>query len=91
MWEQGRRLYSRANTIVALTDPKKGARGATAFIIEKDTPGFSFGKFLQAHPDCHGQLVDLLMGNVFRRPVDRLLAALKKELTGDSMPVETAS
>jgi butyryl-CoA dehydrogenase len=31
-------------TIVALTDPSKGARGASAFIIEKGTPGFSFGK-----------------------------------------------
>jgi butyryl-CoA dehydrogenase len=31
-------------TIIALTDKKKGARGASAFIVEKDTPGFLFGK-----------------------------------------------
>jgi butyryl-CoA dehydrogenase len=31
-------------TTVALTDPKKGARGASCFIIEKGTPGFTFGK-----------------------------------------------
>lgn len=31
-------------TTVFLTDKTKGARGATAFIIEKGTPGFSFGK-----------------------------------------------
>ena len=31
-------------TVIALTDPKKGARGASAFIVEKDTPGFTFGK-----------------------------------------------
>lgn len=31
-------------TVVAMTDKKKGARGATAFIVEKGTPGFSFGK-----------------------------------------------
>lgn len=31
-------------TIIALTDPTKGARGASAFIVEKDTPGFTFGK-----------------------------------------------
>jgi len=30
--------------VVAMTDKAKGARGATAFIIEKGTPGFSFGK-----------------------------------------------
>lgn len=29
---------------VFITDRSKGARGATAFIIEKGTPGFSFGK-----------------------------------------------
>ncbi len=31
-------------TIIAMTDKKKGARGASAFIVEKDTPGFTFGK-----------------------------------------------
>jgi len=30
--------------VIAMTDPKKGARGATAFIVEKGRPGFSFGK-----------------------------------------------
>lgn len=33
-------LYS----VIAMTDKKKGSRGATAFIVEKGTPGFSFGK-----------------------------------------------
>jgi len=31
-------------TIIALTDKARGARGASAFLVEKDTPGFSFGK-----------------------------------------------
>lgn len=31
-------------TVIAMTDKKKGSRGATAFIIEKGTPGFTFGK-----------------------------------------------
>jgi alkylation response protein AidB-like acyl-CoA dehydrogenase len=31
-------------TIIALTDRSKGPRGASAFIVEKDTPGFTFGK-----------------------------------------------
>ncbi len=30
--------------VIALTDKNKGARGASAFIVEKDTPGFTFGK-----------------------------------------------
>ncbi len=31
-------------TIIAITDRSRGARGASAFIVEKGTPGFSFGK-----------------------------------------------
>ena len=31
-------------TIIAVTDPSRGPRGASAFIVEKDTPGFTFGK-----------------------------------------------
>jgi butyryl-CoA dehydrogenase len=31
-------------TVIAMTDPKKGARGATAFILEKGMEGFTFGK-----------------------------------------------
>ncbi|MEF3169354.1 MAG: acyl-CoA dehydrogenase family protein [Deltaproteobacteria bacterium] len=31
-------------TIIAMTDRHKGPRGATAFIVEKGDPGFSFGK-----------------------------------------------
>jgi len=31
-------------TVIALTDKARGARGASAFLVEKDTPGFSVGK-----------------------------------------------
>jgi alkylation response protein AidB-like acyl-CoA dehydrogenase len=31
-------------TVVALTNPQKGPRGASVLVVEKDTPGFSFGK-----------------------------------------------
>ena len=31
-------------TVIAMTDPAKGSRGASALIVEKGTPGFSFGK-----------------------------------------------
>ena len=31
-------------TIIALTNPERGSRGASAFLVDKDTPGFSFGK-----------------------------------------------
>ncbi|MDA8106765.1 MAG: acyl-CoA dehydrogenase family protein, partial [Nitrospiraceae bacterium] len=31
-------------TIIGITDRSKGPRGASAFVVEKGTPGFSFGK-----------------------------------------------
>jgi butyryl-CoA dehydrogenase len=31
-------------TVVVMTNPEKGARGASALVVEKDTPGFGFGK-----------------------------------------------
>ncbi|HVM44007.1 MAG TPA: acyl-CoA dehydrogenase family protein [Gemmatimonadales bacterium] len=31
-------------TVIALTNPAKGPRGASAIVVEKGTPGFSFGK-----------------------------------------------
>jgi butyryl-CoA dehydrogenase len=31
-------------TVIAMTDRKKGGRGATAFVVEKGMEGFSFGK-----------------------------------------------
>jgi butyryl-CoA dehydrogenase len=31
-------------TVVAMTDKSRGPRGASTFIVEKDTPGFTFGK-----------------------------------------------
>ncbi|RKZ05025.1 acyl-CoA dehydrogenase [Candidatus Fermentibacteria bacterium] len=31
-------------TVIALTDPERGARGASAFIVEEGTPGFNYGK-----------------------------------------------
>ncbi|NDY42182.1 acyl-CoA dehydrogenase [Dissulfurirhabdus thermomarina] len=31
-------------TVIAMTDPQKGARGASAFIVEKGDPGFAVGE-----------------------------------------------
>lgn len=31
-------------TVIAMTDKTRGSRGASAFIVEKGTPGFEFGK-----------------------------------------------
>lgn len=34
-------------TVIAVTDPSKGSRGISAFLVEKDMPGFSSGKKLK--------------------------------------------
>jgi flavin-dependent dehydrogenase len=60
---------------------KQGMHAMSQLVFAFYSPDFSFGKFLQAHPDCRGQLVDLLMGNVFRRSVKGLLAALQEEFS----------
>lgn len=35
---------SQIYTIIAMTDPTKGARGASIFVVEDGDPGFSYGK-----------------------------------------------
>ncbi len=36
--------YAEIYVVFAVTDPEDKAKGVSAFIVEKDTPGFSFGK-----------------------------------------------
>jgi alkylation response protein AidB-like acyl-CoA dehydrogenase len=35
---------AQVNSVMAITDPSKGTRGISAFIVEKDYPGFSVGR-----------------------------------------------
>jgi flavin-dependent dehydrogenase len=39
---------------------------------------FSFASFLKQHPECHDDLVHLLIGNVFRRSADGLFESMGK-------------
>ena len=41
---------------------------------------FSFARFLRRYPGLRDEVIHALTGNVFRRPVDDLIAALKQEL-----------
>ena len=43
MLYHGRRK-SRGTGYIAMTDPKLGTRGMSAFIVEKGMPGFTYGK-----------------------------------------------
>jgi alkylation response protein AidB-like acyl-CoA dehydrogenase len=42
-WNTGGAVAS-LNTIFAVTNPERGARGISAFLVEKDTPGYRVGK-----------------------------------------------
>ncbi len=37
-------IYAHVYIVFAMTDKSLGTKGITAFIVEKDTPGFTFGK-----------------------------------------------
>jgi flavin-dependent dehydrogenase len=37
---------------------------------------FNFGRFLERYPECRDDLVNLLIGNVFRKRVDGLFASM---------------
>ena len=37
-------IYAHVYIVMAMTDKSQGTRGISAFIVEKGTPGFSFGK-----------------------------------------------
>jgi butyryl-CoA dehydrogenase len=59
-------------TVVALTAPEKGARGASTFIVEKGTPGFSFGK-REHKMGIHASVTSELIFDGARVPAANLL------------------
>lgn len=60
-------------TIIAMTNKAKGARGASAFIVEKGTPGFEFGK-KEDKMGIRGSATRELIFNDCRIPAENLIA-----------------
>jgi butyryl-CoA dehydrogenase len=60
-------------TTVALTQPEKGARGASCFIVEKGMPGFSFGK-KEHKMGIRASVTSELVFDNARVPAENLLA-----------------
>jgi len=60
-------------TTVALTQPEKGARGASCFIVEKGTPGFSFGK-KESKMGIRASVTSELIFDNARVPAENLLS-----------------
>ncbi len=71
-------------SVFAVTDPRKGARGATAFVIEKGTEGFTFGKKehkmgIRANPTCELAFQDCRVpaANVIGKPGRGFMIAMQ--------------
>jgi len=60
-------------TVIAITDKSKGARGASAFIVEKGTPGFTFGKKENKMGIRASSTTELIFNNC-RIPKENLIA-----------------
>lgn len=59
-------------TVFAVTDPEKGSRGISAFLVHKDTPGFQVGK-KEKKMGLHGSNTSELILEEARVPVDHML------------------
>jgi len=54
------------------------------------TKGFSFGKFMRMHPEFKKNLVDLLIGDVFRPEVNQIFDTMEKMVPlPEAIPLET--
>jgi alkylation response protein AidB-like acyl-CoA dehydrogenase len=60
-------------TVIAMTDKTKGSRGASAFIVEADTPGFTYGKKEKKMGIRSSSTTELIFDNC-RVPAKNLLA-----------------
>lgn len=60
-------------TVIAMTDPAKGSRGASAFLVEKGTPGFRIGRKEKKMGIRASSTTELIFENC-RVPKENLLA-----------------
>ena len=64
--------YADVFVVMAMTDKSKGNHGISAFIVEKDDPGFSIGKTEDKMGICASSTTELIFQNC-EIPADRLL------------------
>lgn len=69
--------YAHVYIIFAMTDKSKGTRGISAFIVEKDTPGFSIGK-KEKKLGIRGSATTELIFENCRIPKSNLLGEINK-------------
>ncbi len=63
---------AQVNTVFALTEPAQGTRGISAFIVEKDFPGFSVGRIEDKMGIKGSQTAELIFDDC-EVPLDNLL------------------
>lgn len=54
----------------------RGMEALRRLVYAYYSPDFNFAAFLREYPECKDDLVNLLIGNVYRKNVDRLLASM---------------
>lgn len=59
---------------------RRGVEALRTLVYAYYHPDFSFSRFLERHPDCRGQLIDMLIGNVYDKPIDGVIAALQDSM-----------
>lgn len=64
--------YAQVFTLMAVTDPAKGAKGITSFIVEKDFPGFHVGS-IEKKMGLHGSHTAQLYFEDLEVPEENLL------------------
>jgi alkylation response protein AidB-like acyl-CoA dehydrogenase len=65
---------SQFYTVMAVTDPERGARGISAFVVEKSDPGVSFGA-LEKKLGIKGSPTRTVILDDVRIPADRIIGA----------------
>ena len=63
---------AHVNTVMAMTDPSKGVKGLSAFIVESDRPGFAVGK-IEHKMGIRGSRTGELVFTDCRIPAENLL------------------
>ncbi|MEG1431348.1 MULTISPECIES: acryloyl-CoA reductase [Eubacterium] len=76
-------------TIIAQTDPAKGLKGLTAFIVEGDTPGFEIGKIEDKMGIKGSQTAELIFTDV-RVPKTNVLGKIGKGFKYAMMVLDSA-
>jgi flavin-dependent dehydrogenase len=70
---------------------RRGADALKQLVYAYYDHGFSFASFLRRHPQYRRHLTEMLVGNVYRMPLEGFVEALAEERRRSSVPAQAAS